>query len=311
LIRRGGLVAFPTETVYGLGADAGNATAVARVFEVKRRPTLDPLIVHVASRAQAEELGRFPHPVASVLAERFWPGPLTLVVPRTPAVPEIVTAGLETVAVRMPAHPVALSLIREACCAIAAPSANPFGYVSPTEAAHVSNLLGNEVDLILDGGRCTVGIESTVLSLVDSPPRVLRAGGTPMEDLRLVLGPVELNTSSSSQPRSPGQLTKHYATRTPFVLATGESAAAAADGRIGLISLTRPERPDRFAAVEVLSPAGNLREAAAGLFSALRRLDSAGLDLLVGLPFPEHGLGVAIMDRLRRCAAGSGDRMLH
>ncbi len=304
VIRRGGLVAFPTETVYGLGADACNPLAVARVFEVKQRPRMDPIIVHVADPGSANRYGRFPAAIAQSLMERFWPGPLTLVVPRTDLVPPIVTAGLDSVAIRMPAHPIALDLIRTAGCALAAPSANLFGSVSPTEAAHVARQLSDRIDLILDGGRCPVGVESTVLSLIDDPPRILRAGGVPKEALSSVLGRIEWLTEAQGRPQAPGQLSRHYATRTPLeIVHEGDPKSAAGPGeRVGLLTFTAPQLTAGYEVVEVLSPNGDLREAAANLFAALHRLDAVGLDRVVAYGVPEHGLGVAIMDRLRRCS---------
>ena len=311
IIREGGLVAFPTETVYGLGADACNPMAVARIFEVKRRPRIDPIIVHVASAESARLYGRFPDNLANLLMSRFWPGPLTLVVPRDARVPPIVTAGLDTVAIRMPAHPAALALIRASDRALAAPSANPFGSVSPTEARHVADQLSDQIDLILDGGRCTVGIESTVLSLTGPVPRILRAGGLPAEAIRDVVGELEWSMDSSDRPEAPGQMERHYATLTPLeVLEEGNPEARPQSGeRVGLLSLTDPGCGCPYAAVEVLSPSGDMREAAANLFAALHRLDRLKLDRLVAFTLPERGLGVAIMDRLRRCAVrGSSSR---
>ncbi len=304
IIRAGGLVAFPTETVYGLGADACNPTSVARIFEAKQRPAFDPLIVHVADLNSASLYGNLSGEAALRLAEAFWPGPLTLVVPKTPRVPPIVTAGLDTVALRVPAHPAALALIQASGRAIAAPSANPFGYVSPTRAQHVAEQLGDHVDLILDGGDCPVGVESTILALTATRPAILRLGGVPLEQVEKILGPVERFTGSASRPQAPGQLARHYATRTPLaILQQDQHNPAILPGeRVGLITLRVPQHPQRFAAVEVLSESGDLREAAANLFAALRRLDSLGLDRLVAVPVPERDLGMAIMDRLRRCA---------
>ncbi len=303
IINGGGLVAFPTETVYGLGADACNPVAVARIFEVKRRPAFDPVIVHVGDPGSALLYGDCAGELAQALIRAFWPGPLTLVVPRTDLVPPVVTAGLDTVAIRMPANPVALRLIRACGRAIAAPSANPFGYVSPTEASHVADQLTG-VDLILDGGRCPVGVESTILSLAGSRPCLLRSGGVTPEELEKMTGPLVWSTEGATRPDSPGQLARHYATRTPLQIsnlprASGEPSQ---NGRVGLLSLLPPEDPERYAAVEVLSVTGDLREAAANLFAALRRLDARGLDRLEARPVPEIGLGIAIMDRLRRCA---------
>lgn len=306
-IRRGGLVAFPTETVYGLGADVSNSLAVARIFEVKGRPDFDPIIVHISDAADAPLYGDVRSEAAKQLMRRFWPGPLTLVVPKTERVPAIVTAGLDTVGLRMPAHPSALAMIQKTGSGVAAPSANLFGYVSPTEARHVVEQLGQQIDLILDGGRCPVGVESTVLSLTEPVPRILRPGGVTAEEIAELIGKVDYARHETGVPRSPGQLTRHYATHTPLriVGAAGpRDAAEHAGERLGLLALTAPP-PDGcgYAAVEVLSPSGNLREAAANLFGALRRLDALGLDRILACAVPERGLGVAIMDRLRHCAA--------
>lgn len=303
IIRRGGLVAFPTETVYGLGADACNPIAVARVFEVKERPRIDPIIVHVSEPAAARRYGRIPESAAALI-RRFWPGPLTLVVPKTDVVPPIVTAGLDTVAIRMPAHAAALALIRTAGCALAAPSANVFGHVSPTEAHHVAEQMSERIDLILDGGKCSIGVESTVLSLSERVPRILRAGGVPPEALAEYFGNLEWSTGAHGRPESPGQLARHYATKTPLQIADEKDphGMPRSGERVGLLALTPPVKPGEYEAVEVLSRSGDLREAAANLFSALHRLDSLHLDRLVARPVPERGLGVAIMDRLRRCS---------
>jgi L-threonylcarbamoyladenylate synthase len=302
IIRRGGLVAFPTETVYGLGADAGNPSAVARIFEVKERPLNDPIIIHVANAESAGLYGVFPEK-AYELTKRYWPGPLTLVVPKSVSVPLIVTAGLETAAIRVPAHPAALSLIQASNCPIAAPSANPFGYISPTEACHVAEQLGDKIDLILDGGPCIVGVESTILSLADTPPRILRLGGVTIEELESILGKLDLSTGSALHPQAPGQLKRHYATRTPLEIAEENEEEIRPGTATGLLSFQEPGQSNKFAAVEILSPAGNLREAAANLFAALRRLDSLKLDRIIARPLQEEGLGAAIMDRLRRCSA--------
>jgi L-threonylcarbamoyladenylate synthase len=301
IIRGGGLVAFPTETVYGLGADAGNAQAVARIFEVKARPRIDPLIVHIADVPSAMHYGKLPE-AAHKLAEKFWPGPLTLVVEKKNTVPPIVTAGLETVALRVPAHPAALRLIRASECGIAAPSANPFGYVSPTEARHVAEQLGGLIDMILDGGPCAIGLESTILSLANPAPCIYRVGGTAIEELELILGKLAMQIDMTN-PHAPGQLKKHYATQTRLEIADEPLEALNTDERAGLLCMTPPDKPFRYAAIEVLSPSENLREAAANLFSALRRLDAQSLDRIIARPVRETGLGVAIMDRLRRCAA--------
>lgn len=300
IIRKGGLVAFPTETVYGLGADALNPMAVARIFEVKNRPRFDPIIVHVNSLADIEWLCLKVDDRARRLMEKFWPGPLTLTLPKSPIVPDIVTAGLPTVAVRMPSHPVALELIKEAGTPIAAPSANLFGYLSPTTAEHVREQIGNKIDLILDGGKCPVGVESTVVSFVRKEPMLLRPGGLPLEDIERIIGKVKIPRSDPKRPQSPGQLPRHYSPRTPLQLKTGEIVLEKGK-KIGFLAFT-PKETLPYEMVEVLSPKGDLREAAANLFSCLHKLDKAGVDIIYAEPIPEEGLGRAIMDRLRRAA---------
>jgi len=301
-IQQGGVVAFPTETVYGLGADAFNPLAVARIFEVKQRPFFDPLIVHVADLKTLDRLvERIPSSVLRLM-EHFWPGPLTLVLPKKEEVPDIVTAGLSSVAVRMPKHPIACSLIEQASCPIAAPSANPFGYVSPTTAEHVREQLGDRVDLILDGGSCEVGVESTILSFVEKDPTLLRPGGIPLEEIESLIGKVEVRLREEKI-SAPGMLPKHYAPRTPIRIHwSEESLKVYQNKKVGWLAFQKPSHGLKFSHIEVLSKKGDLREAAANLFSAIRRLDALGLDLILAEPVPETGLGRAIMDRLRRAS---------
>jgi L-threonylcarbamoyladenylate synthase len=305
VIRAGGLVAFPTETVYGLGANAFDARAVARIFAVKRRPSFDPLIVHLDSAAGLSRVAAGDDRRVAALAERFWPGPLTLVLPRRPEVPDIVTSGLDTVGVRVPAHPAAHALLAASGTPIAAPSANPFGYVSPTTAEHVLDQLGGEVDVVLDGGPSPVGVESTILSLAGSEPTILRPGGLPREELEAALGGPIPVAATAERPLAPGQLLAHYATRTPLRILGGAAGGAPAHGRVGLLALG-PSGARGYAVIEALAEDGSLATAAANLFAALRRLDALGLDLIEAEPCPEVGLGLAIMDRLRRAAAGRG-----
>ena len=304
MLRNGGIVAFPTETVYGLGAVVFDEKAVARVFEVKQRPRFDPLIVHVSGPEQLPLLVDTIPAIAQRLIAHFWPGPLTLVLPKTQAVPDLVTAGLGTVAVRMPRHPLALDLIERTGKPIAAPSANPFGYVSPTMAEHVRRHLGDRIDMVLDGGPCTVGLESTVLSLTGPRPAILRAGGVTREAIEQVIGSTIETGAASGRVTAPGQTPSHYAPRTPVVMAT-EGYAIPAGARAGRLRFGRQGTTVGFDAMEELSPAGDVREAAIGLFAALHRLDALGLDIIVADPVPESGLGVAVMDRLRRAAAKS------
>jgi L-threonylcarbamoyladenylate synthase len=307
IIRSGGLVAFPTETVYGLGANALDATAVAKIFAAKQRPSFDPLIVHVSDRQMLQQVVREVPEVAEKLMSRFWPGPLTLVLPKSEQVPGIVTAGLPTVAVRMPAHPVAQALIRRALVPVAAPSANPFGYLSPTRAEHVERMLGERVDLILDGGSTEFGVESTIVLLAEKPV-LLRYGAVTLEELETVLGSLELQVGPSENPLVPGQLPQHYAPRTPIRIAPPEAIPPGLRKRAGYLAFQQV--PKGFKVVKVLSPTGNLLEAAAHLFEALHQLDRLGLEVIYAEPVPEEGLGRAIMDRLRRAASADAPRVL-
>lgn len=309
LLRSGGVVAFPTETVYGLGANAFDRSAVERIFRIKNRPRNDPLIVHVADREQARELAAdFPES-AWLLARRFWPGPLTLVLPKHPSIPDEVTAGLPTVALRMPAHAAALALLRETQVPIAAPSANPFGKLSPTSADHVKDQIGSLVDMILDGGPCWVGVESTILSFAHGAPRLLRPGGVGLEQIEALIGPVQIPPPEDERPMAPGRFPRHYAPQTPLLL--GWRPPPEAEGkRIGLLCLQPPDPTEQFALVEVLSESGDLTEAAANLYAALRRLDQAGLDMILAHPLAEEGLGRAIMDRLRKASSPSSSHRL-
>ncbi len=296
------MVAFPTETVYGLGAAAEQPLAVARVFEIKGRPRFDPLIVHCSHAQMAWELAVEIPEVAQRLAHRFWPGPLTLVLAKRPRIPDIVSAGLATVALRVPAHPMALELLSAFGRPIAAPSANRFGRISPTTAAHVVADLGGRVEMILDGGSCARGIESTILSLTGNRPRLLRPGAIPVELIEQEIGPVDQLQHRTQLPEAPGQLDAHYAPVTPLVLVEDPQSYPVPPGRVGLLCLTAPRSGDGYCEVEVLSPTGDLREAAARLFAALRRLDGATLDRIIAQLVPERDLGVAINDRLRRAS---------
>jgi len=320
VIRRGGLVAFPTETVYGLGADALNPAAVARIFAAKGRPAHDPIIVHLAGPADLPLVAQEVPEVARRLAKTFWPGPLTLVLPRAEAVPPTVTAGRDTVAARCPNHPVALALIRAAETPIAAPSANRFGGPSPTTAQHVLDDLAGQVELILDAGPTPIGVESTVLDLTRAVPTILRPGGLPREALEAVLGPVavleRVKAPETGLP-SPGLLPRHYAPRAELHLFIGplqavreamrrEAQAQVADGRrVGI--LVADEDVVAFAGldlvVEAVGPAEDLSAVAHRLFGALRALDASGVEVILARDFGSHGLGLAVRDRLRRAAS--------
>ncbi len=301
-LREGKLVAFGTETVYGLGANAIDTTAVAKVFAAKGRPSFDPLIVHVASRDAVDDVvANFP-PVAERLAEAFWPGPLTLVLPKRDSIPDLVTSGRPTVAVRIPAPERTRKLLQEAGIPVAAPSANAFGRISPTTAQHVADQLGEAIDYILDCGPCDVGIESTVLDLSEEVPMLLRPGGTTLEEIERFVGRVALAAASEAGPqRAPGMLSRHYSPRTPLVV-TARIDEFSPSGRVGLLTLRTPTDVGRFAQVEILSTDGDLVEATANFFAALRRLDAANLDRILATPFPNRGLGRALNDRLNRAA---------
>ena len=318
-LRRGGLVAFPTETVYGLGAHALNQVAVRRVFEVKQRPSNDPLIVHVTSLAQVTPLADRIPDVVPRLAACFWPGPLTVVVRRSARVPDEVTAALPTVAIRMPAHPIARALIDTAAIPVAAPSANLFSRPSPTRAEHVLADLGGRIDLVIDGGPTTIGVESTVLDLSGDTPTILRPGAVTLDMLREVIPAVTHRTHTTDDPPgalpSPGLLERHYSPRTPLMLYEGQPDAAlaqlAADARAAISAgksvgiLAADEDPFALGHVVRVGSAQDAPSVASRLYAALRELDALGVDVILARSFPDDsGLGVAIRDRLRRAAAG-------
>lgn len=297
LIRKGQVVAFPTETVYGLGANAFEAKAVTKIFEVKQRPYFDPLIVHIADFKDLEKLCRKVNKKARILAKKFWPGPLTLLLPKSKLIPEIVTASLETVAIRMPSHPVALKLIKEARVPIAAPSANLFGCLSPTTAQHVAEQIGKKIGLIIDGGKCPLGIESTVIDPISKT--VLRLGGLPLEEIEKVIGKVKIS-SFNQLPLSPGQLPHHYCPRTPLKILENKNFNLPKGVKAGLLAFKPPKDKLSFKRIEVLSVSEDLQEAASNFFSSLHKLDKANLDIIYAQPLPEKGLGRAMMDRLRK-----------
>lgn len=297
-LREGGLVAFPTETVYGLGANALDGRAVARIFEAKGRPRFNPLIVHVTSLAEAETLAFFDER-ARKLAKAFWPGPLTLVLPREAGsgLSDLVSAGLPTVAIRVPSHPIARDLITAAGIPVAAPSANLSGRVSPTQAAHVAADLGGKVDIILDGGPCTAGLESTIVALTADAPLLLRTGALDRAALENALNQPLAEKPQSAIPQAPGMLASHYAPRARLRL----NAETGAPGEV-FLGFGAREGTGRGTTLN-LSERGDLLEAAANLFSFLRELDTAGVETISVAPIPAHGLGEAINDRLRRAAA--------
>jgi L-threonylcarbamoyladenylate synthase len=297
-LAQGKLVGFPTETVYGLGANALDDRAVAKVFEAKGRPRINPLIVHVAERADAFRLGLF-NGAAHRLAEAFWPGPLTLVVPRSADCPVslLASAGLDSLAIRMPSHELARRLIATAGVPIVAPSANLSGRVSPTSAAHVLEGLAGRIDMVLDGGVCDIGIESTVVACLEGQPELLRPGAVTREQIEQVLGEALEVRSEGGRPIAPGALASHYAPAAPLRL--GAARAEEGEALLGF----GPDVPDHAGPCLNLSPAGDLTEAAANLFAFLRELDAGSAKAIAVMAIPEEGLGEAINDRLPRAAA--------
>jgi len=302
LLRQGHVIGMPTETVYGLAGDGLNPAALGRIFEVKQRPLFDPLILHFADAAAAFDVAEQIPTSARELAQRFWPGPLTLVLPKKEMVPHLATSGLPNVAVRVPAHPVAQALLRAFKGPLAAPSANRFGRISPTDAQAVRTELGDGVPLILDGGACAVGLESTVLFLADPEPVLLRAGGISLEEIEAVIGPVRHAAPVEDRPQSPGQLRHHYAPRKPLrlVRSMGEIPSRTDVGWLAFGTQT-----DSFLGrVENISPTGDFREAAANFFRALRSLDDdPRVTELYATVLPAQGLGLAINERLERAAS--------
>ena len=323
-LKQGSLVAFPTETVYGLGADAFNVKALAKIFEAKQRPYFDPLIIHIAEinafdrLVSWELLDKKAKADFDLLVKTFWPGPLTLVLPKHPELPGLVNSGLSTVAVRFPANEIAQKLIRHSTGAIAAPSANPFGCLSPTRAEHVVSMLGDKVDFIVDGGRTGIGLESTVLDISARPYSLLRPGGISCEQIEALIGSVENNTGQLKNhyaPKSPGQLKNHYAPSTPLYLhKPNELANLPLLPNEGRLYFCEPgsgnagnsnyaDNADNAGdRIKVLSKHGDLIEAAANLFDMLHKLDSLGLELIHAEQVPAQGLGIAINDRLCRAA---------
>lgn len=302
ILREGGIIAFPTETVYGLGGDVFNPEAVAKIFELKGRPLFNPLIAHISGIDMLPRLIGDISPIAEKLIDAFWPGPLTLVFPKKDAVPDIATGGNPTVAVRMPSHPLALELIRKADSPIAAPSANAFGKTSPTTALHVIEQLGTGGYKIIDGGASRVGVESTVLSLVHARPVLLRPGGLSIEEIEKITGPIEhLTEPQLKNLESPGLLASHYSPHTPFILRDGEPVPNA-DRSTGLLLFSKSS-VESAGPVEILSFSGSTSEAAVNLYAAMRRLDKLNLKQIIAYRLPERGLGKAVNDRISKAAA--------
>lgn len=323
ILRCGGLVVFPTETVYGVGANALDAGAVASIFEAKGRPSDNPLIVHICRIEQVEELAEDFTVQARRAAEVFWPGPLTMILPKKPHIPAEVTGGLDTVALRMPEHPVALALLNIAGIPVAAPSANTSGKPSPTSAEHVMRDLDGKVDVVVDGGSCRIGVESTVLDMTAEPPVILRPGGVSREDLEEVLGHVEVDSAaddhdSPGTPRSPGMKYRHYAPRAKVVLVNGKEiteivkkvnellASCHADNKAaGVLASTESAQGYQAEAVFPVGSRANLESVARNLFQGLRFLDDCDVDIIIAEGYPDEGIGTAVMNRLRKSAGGN------
>lgn len=301
ILEKDGLIGMPTETVYGLAGNALSEEAILKIFKAKDRPAFDPLIAHIGRKEDVFQLTQDIPDIASKLIDSFWPGPLTLLLPKKPHIPDLLTSGLDRIAIRMPRHDLALELLRSLAFPLAAPSANPFGYISPTTAQHVADQLGEKVNYILDGGQTKIGIESTIVAIENQTIVIYRTGGMSLESLEK-LGRVKLQLNMSSNPVAPGMLKSHYAPKTPFILDNiANWISQHSTAKVGVISFK--EHYEQASHCITLSPRGNLDEAARGLFAAMRKLDSLQLDMIISEKFPENGLGIAINDRLKRAAA--------
>lgn len=294
------LVAIPTETVYGLAGNALSRESVTKIFSVKNRPQFDPLIVHVPNLEKANDYVLEIPEAAKKLADKFWPGPLTLLLKKKSIIPDLVTAGLDTVGIRCPDHSLTRQLLKELPFPLAAPSANPFGYVSPTNPQHVDEQLGHKIQYILDGGVCPVGIESTIVGFEDNKPVVYRLGGLSLEDIEATIGAVKLMTHSTSNPKSPGQLKSHYAPGKKVILGSIEELLKVYTNKAGILSFQNDFKVNNQI---ILSPSGKPEEAAQHLFEALRAFDKMDVEVVLTELVPDQGLGRAINDRLRRAAA--------
>lgn len=308
LLEQGELVAIPTETVYGLAGNALEPTAVTKIFAAKDRPYFDPLIVHVFSLDAARHYVEDIPQQAKLLTSRFWPGPLTLLLQKKQLIPDLVTSGLDRVGIRCPDHPLTRTLLEQLSFPLAAPSANPFGYISPTTAHHVEDQLGEKVSYILDGGPCRIGIESTIVGWEDGQAIIYRLGGISAEQIESIIGNVVTKPYSTSQPQAPGQLRGHYAPRKKFLLGNIQTLSAKHRSlRLGILSFQNKDLKVKSEFHLTLSPSGDLNEAARNLFSMLRAVDKMNVDLILGEEVPNEGLGRAINDRLRKASSKSTD----
>lgn len=302
LLKAGKQVAIPTETVYGLAANIYDAEAVKGIFAMKKRPLFNPLIVHTYGVEQLEKIVKYVPPKAHELAAAFWPGSLTLVLPKKDLIPELITAGKDTVAVRIPNHPLTLSLLRQLDLPLAAPSANPFGSISPTTAQHVVQYFDNKLEMVLDGGPCANGIESTIVGFIGDIPIIYRLGSISVEAIEAVIGKVSVQNKKEKSPQAPGMLARHYAPNTPTFLVDDVSAFAKAypHKNLGILTFTQSFTAPNIKAIQILSPTGNLQEAMSKLYAAMHTLDHLDLDMIVAQRFPAQGLGNSLNDRLER-----------
>ena len=299
------VIAIPTETVYGLAGNIFSEKAIKRIFEVKQRPLFNPLIVHLGSVEQIRDVvADFPEK-AQLLAKNFWPGPLTLILKKKDIVPDLITAGKDTVAVRIPNHPVTLELLQSLPFPIAAPSANPFNRISPTKSAHVAKYFEDAIPMILEGGECQKGIESTIIGFEDGEAVIYRFGSLALEEIEKVIGKIEVKNKKEQAPDAPGMLAKHYAPRTKTILVKNidETLKGIDNQSIGLLRFTGDYTSEKIKHAAILSKSGDLNEAAANLYSALHWLDQLSLDLIITERFPDHGLGKTINDRLERASS--------
>jgi L-threonylcarbamoyladenylate synthase len=302
ILEREELVAIPTETVYGLAGNIYSETAINKIFETKKRPNFNPLIVHIDSIEKLDEIVCEIPEKARMLAAAFWPGSLTLVLKKKSSIPDSITAGLETVAVRIPNHPLTLELLKSLDFPLAAPSANPFGSISPTTANHVVDYFPTNVEMVLDGGPCINGVESTIIGFENEEPILYRLGAISKEEIEAVAGPLKIANSNNQTPTAPGMLSKHYAPKTTFILSNdlSKSIKEYEGKKLGVICFTTEILPNKVSAVEILSEKGDLKEAATNLYAAMHKLDKLNLDIIIAPHFPNNHLGTTINDRILR-----------
>lgn len=307
ILKKESLVAIPTETVYGLAGNIYSENAIKSIFETKQRPLFNPLIVHIPSANYLENIVSYIPKKAKLLADKFWPGPLTLVLPKKDNIPDVITAGKTTVAVRVPNHPVTLELLKQLDFPLAAPSANPFNRISPTTAQHVESYFKNKIEMVLDGGACKNGIESTIIGFEDDTPIVYRLGSISIEDIKAVVGEISVKNKKENNPEAPGMLNKHYSPSTPTVLSinVSEELKKHPNKRIGILSFKTSFENHAVQHQIIVSAKGDLAEATSKLYDALHELDNLDLDIIIAEIFPDFGLGKSINDRLQRAAHSS------